>query len=81
VTFSVELQDPDEANVSKHVVHIYIDRDEVDQLIADLKQLKKSKDLSSVRFFTPSWGGDQLTEKLHRSDSVISNHLRIWLVD
>lgn len=77
MTFSVEVKNAGEASTSQHAVHIYISPDEIDQLILDLQQLKKSEIGGSVHLFSPSWGNGDLTEKLHRSDTVITHHLEI----
>lgn len=81
MTFSVELGNAEKASISEHAVHIYISTDEIDQLILDLQQLQKCEIGKSVHLFSESWGVGELTEKLHRQDTVITHHLQISLAE
>ena len=63
-----------------HSVHIFIDKPEIEQLIADLQQLAELEPGRSVRLFTESWGAGDLTEETHKDGNIITHHLSIWRV-
>ncbi|MEX0303326.1 MAG: hypothetical protein AB3N24_12970 [Leisingera sp.] len=81
MTFTVEIQNPDEIKEHNHIVHIFVSPDEIDQLVIDLQHLKNAKPGTSVRLFSSDWGGGELSDTPQRNDSVATNMLRIWRAD
>lgn len=78
MTFSVEIQNHDDPAQAGEIVHIFINKENIDQLILDLKHLKQSETGKSIRLFSESWGTGDLTEELQRQDTSTVHLLRIW---
>jgi truncated hemoglobin YjbI len=57
---------------------MYLDREAIEDLVKQLSFLKAKGD--HARFFTPSWGGNPLTEQKYGKQPTLSHHLRITLV-
>ena len=80
MTFSVEVESPDDVEAESHSIHIFIDRERLLQFISELDELSKLDCGEHVHFFTKRWGPEDLSTKKHLADSKITNHLKICLV-
>lgn len=78
MTFTVEIRDPEDVKEGNHIVEIYVSADEIEKLIVDLQHLKTAEPGTSVRLFSSAWGEGQLSSTPQRSDSAMTNLLRIW---
>ena len=78
MTFTVEIKDADELPDGKAEVEVFVDREALADLQAQLSHLKSPGD--HAHFMTPSWGGQELTEEPQRDGNTILNHLRVTLV-
>ena len=58
-------------------VEIYLDNEGIDDLIMQLRFLKKPGD--HVHFFTKEWGGEPLSSETHLPENKTIHHLRIVL--
>jgi len=77
MAISVEIEDPELVKNSGHTVHIFVDRDEIKQLILDLESLSRDKDYSSIRLLSKSWGNGELLERIFSKNSAMTHFLRI----
>ena len=80
VKFTVELEDESIIDASTAAVHLLLDSEAIDQLIADLKQLREAERMKSVRLFTKAWGPGELSSEQQLPTSSMINHLRIWKI-
>lgn len=77
--FTVEIENPKEVNEEKHSVEIYINMDELENLINILQGLSDDSVGEHVHFFSESWGGNQLSEEKQNKANSLSHHLKIIL--
>ncbi|MBE1295283.1 hypothetical protein [Phycobacter azelaicus] len=78
--FTVELEDESITDGSTAAVHLLLDGEAIDQLIADLKQLREAERMKSVRLFTEALGPGELSSEQQLPTSSMINHLRIWKI-
>ena len=81
MTFSVEIEDVDQVKHQGHSVEIFVDSTELRCLIDRLTMLLEHENVDHLHFMSDSWGGDELTEQVHRDDNVLTHHLQIYLVE
>ncbi len=79
MTISVEIENPEQTQESGHIVHIFLDRDGIEQLILDLQGLSRGKQWDSIRLFSSSWGNGELSEERHLKETSTTHFLRVWL--
>ena len=77
MTFSVEISDRDDIDRRGHAVKIYIDKENLDDLISRLKMLSTKSEGSYLRFMSESWGPGDLSEDIHDEKNVITHHLQV----
>ncbi len=80
MTFTVEIQNPQDVMESGHVVHILLDEDELEQLIFDLEEIR-TKPNKSLVLTSKSWGVGDLDEEPLRNDTVITHLLKFTKVE
>ncbi|OIQ44460.1 MAG: hypothetical protein BM558_07665 [Roseobacter sp. MedPE-SW] len=78
MTFTVEIKDPEDVQEGNHTVEIFVSADGIEKLLIDLEHLKTAKPGTSLRLFSSAWGGGELSSTPQRTDSVMTNLLRIW---
>ena len=79
MTFTVEIRDAQKTSDQTHQVEIYLDQENLDLLISQLKLLVGKEEGEHTHFFSDSWGGVDLTEDPVVAGNVISHHLRITI--
>lgn len=77
--FSVELRKPVRKNEQIGPVEIYLDEEELQNLVDDLLVLKRSGGKQSPFYATESWCAGHLDETQHRPDNVTVHLLKFFL--
>ena len=67
------------AEVRSEEVDIYLDGKGIDQLISDLKRLKKAGD--HTHYMSDKWGVGTLSVKQHNKDYKVAHHLQFIRID
>lgn len=80
MTFSVEIESPDEVSESGHSVEIYVDQKNLLSLVKRLTLLADNPPGEHLHFMSESWGLGDLTEETHMDSNVITHHLKIIVV-
>ena len=79
IMLTVEIKDPDEVRSGKSEVEIYCDQEGLDELLRQLSFLKQGE--THVHLMSPSWAGNELTERPQGPGNVLVHHLRIVFVN
>lgn len=66
--FVASVQNPSSDPDESRMVRLSLDREAIDNLIEDLQSLKRSKDITSLKYFAPSHGWDGLSEGRFSND-------------
>lgn len=61
------------------IVEIYLDNDGLDDLLRRLSLIKDGK-TDHIHLMTKSWGLGDLSDKKHREENVLAQHLKITLL-
>jgi hypothetical protein len=60
-------------------VEIYLDRESLQLIIEDFRSLKERGD--HLHYFSPQWGGYELTGQVVREGNAVASHLRVTLIE
>lgn len=81
MTFSVEIEHPEDVMENGHMVHIFIDKDEIEGLISELERLISTTRFSKLLYTSEEWGIGGLTDKPHAEGNKTTHMLKISIVD
>lgn len=81
MTFSVEIVNSEALNTAGHYVEIYIDKENIQDLIDRLIKLSKEPPSEDLHFMSESWGLGDLSESPHAKGNIITHHLKFIMWD